>query len=116
MTMTRAPQDRIAELEEEVRQLRALLKPPLHQPSKWKLCKTEHDMLRAIAAGNGDFVSTLRIRAAVWRFADRDPVAVRVYVYAIRRKLKPHGVVIDSLPGFGYRIAKGLDELRGALQ
>ena len=101
--------ERLAELEEEVRQLRALLAPKVSTPGKWLLAPMEKVVFAAIAAGRGDFISSERI-IAVMDGRRRAPIGapditMRQYVLRLRRKLAPFGIVIESRQYYGYRLS-----------
>lgn len=57
----KSPYVRIAELEEENRQLRMLPKPDIRKVEPWNLTPTQHDILSAIVAGSGHYVSRERL-------------------------------------------------------
>lgn len=97
----------IADLREEIRQLRAALKPSDSKfPPEWKLSARETQVLSAIVAGNGAYVGQARIYTAVWGLRHRDRGIVGVVIHDLRRKLRPHDVRIDSAPSRGYRLIK----------
>jgi DNA-binding response OmpR family regulator len=111
----KSPYVRIAELEEENRQLRALLKPQLKRPAKWGLDNMEFQVLRAIIAGEGLPVSPERIRRAVWGRDVRSEHVLRQHIYYLRKKMAPHGVSIVLQRPTGYWIdAAGLRIVREA--
>lgn len=102
--------ERISELEEEVRQLRALLAPKVSTPGKWRLGPMEKAVFCAIAAGKGDYVSSERIMV-VLDGRRRAPIGapditMRQYVMRLRRKLAPFGIVIESWQYYGYRLSE----------
>ena len=96
-------QDRIEELEEEVRQLRELLAPSLGFPRDFRLTPIEEKILSAIYARAPAVVAHERIRAAVYPDPDTAPETnvIDVRVSSIRRKLKPYGVEIKNRWGEG---------------
>ena len=72
-TDLRRMQDRIEELEEEVRQLRELLAPSLGFPRDFRLTPIEEKILSAIYARAPAVVAHERIRAAVYPDPDAAP-------------------------------------------
>ena len=111
----KSPYVRIAELEEENRQLRALLKPELRRPDAWGLTRMEHDALRAIYGGGGGVVSKKRIETALYGRRCPDPVCLRCHLANLRRKMKPYGVLIHLKWSQGYFLdADGLRIVREA--
>ena len=99
----RRAQDRIEELEEEVRQLRDLLAPSLGFPRDFRLTPIEEKILSAIYARAPAVVAHERIRAAVYPDPDTAPETnvIDVRVSSIRRKLKPYGIEIKNRWGEG---------------
>lgn len=93
---------RIDELEEEVRQLQGALKSGLTLPERWGLTPKEQDLVQALIAGGGRYVSGQRIRTAVYGQQYRSDHIIKVMVYKIRRK----GVEIETRPQFGYRLSE----------
>ena len=96
-------QDRIEELEEEVRQLRDLLAPPLKFPPEMRLSPMQERILSAIYARAPAVVAHERIRAAVYPDPDAVPETNSVdrTVSTLRRKLKSYGVEIKNRWGEG---------------
>lgn len=113
----KSPYVRIAELEAEVRELRALLKPDMRKFEPWGLTNAEHVILSAIAAGNGACVSRERLHRTVYGRRYVGPVALRSHVFHLRKKMSPHGVTIFCRSLQGYWIdAAGLKIVRAATQ
>ena len=101
--------ERIDILEEENVQLRRMLLPGRNEPYE-NFTPAETKVLRAIAAGMGEFVPTERIYAAAYGFRDSgDIVQVRVVINKMRAfmrlgKRKP--IEIESKRHYGYRLNK----------
>jgi hypothetical protein len=97
---------RVAELEEEIRQLREALAPDtfaispidgLHMPRRIAVmfaCLQKHGT-----------VSRKKLYVALYG-ADgtADPKVIHVYVHGLRRMLEPHGYRIKTVWGQGYRL------------
>ena len=96
-------QDRIEELEEEVRQLRELLAPALKFPPEMRLSPMQERILSAIYARAPAVVAHERVAVAVYPDPDMAPEtnSVAVQVSHLRRKLKPYGVEIKNRWGEG---------------
>ena len=61
-------------------------------------------MLHELVAANGAFRTATNLLDAVWDDPfDRSTDVVKVVIHALRRKLGDPGV-IETVPGFGYRI------------
>ncbi len=99
----RQMQDRIEELEEEVRQLRELLAPPLKFPPEMRLSPMQERILSAIYARAPNVVAHERVAVAVYPDPDMAPEtnSVAVLVSILRRKLKPYGIEIKNRWGEG---------------
>jgi two-component system cell cycle response regulator CtrA len=96
---------RNAELEEEVRQLRELLKPSLIFPREWKMMGGEQKILASLYAAPNGFRSTAALHAALSRI-DKDTEIKNVYVYVckLRKSLARAGILIETVRGQGYRL------------
>lgn len=96
--------ERIEELEEECRQLREMLVPPVTFPYDLGLSKIENDILAFILARAPNVALKNRILYAVWRDPDdaADLKTINVHICKIRRKLAPFGVAITVAWGEGY--------------
>lgn len=98
--------DRIGELEEQVRQLKAALGGELKWPPAWRLTRNETRVLGVLVAR-----SMVRVEAVLTllnsgrREAPLDDSNVRQTVYHLRRKVAVHGVGINTSVGHGYWIA-----------
>ena len=95
--------DRIAELEEEVRQLRELLCPGGHYV--WVFGFRQRNVLAALHAARGRAVSMERLLTAAWPDVEISPTTARVIIGDLRRKLKPKGIRILTGSPLSYRIA-----------
>jgi DNA-binding response OmpR family regulator len=79
------------------------------QVAEWRglplpLTPKEFGVLRELLAANGAFRTATNLLDAVWDDPfDRSPDVVKVVIHALRRKLGDPGV-IETVPGFGYRI------------
>ena len=68
------------------------------------LTPKEFAVLRELVAANGAFRTATDLLDAAWDDPfDRSPDVVKVVIHALRRKLGD-GNVIETVPGFGYRI------------
>ncbi|MFD1328272.1 helix-turn-helix domain-containing protein [Mycoplana ramosa] len=98
--------DEVDMLRERVRQLEAVLVPDGMQiPIEWKLTASEARVFSHIASR--DMATKDSILLAM--YSDRndlppEPKIVDVFVCKIRSKLKPFGVVIETVWGQGYRL------------
>lgn len=110
--------DRIAILEEEIIQLRGLLIPSidfLNVP----LTAREREILSVLVASAGRIVSNDYFMTLLSSEKDMgiDPNTVKVFIFKIRRKIKRHGVEIQTHRGVGYSLSKEacsrLKELEG---
>lgn len=103
--MSLSLQDRNEILEEQIIQLKALLAPPLEFPPDWKLTRAETRVLRTMMAAPDGRRSSEQIHAAVsGDDPETMPKIIHVYVCRLRQKLKPYGVSIVNIFGFGYRL------------
>jgi DNA-binding response OmpR family regulator len=117
--VSHALRERIEELEEENRQLRAQLIPPLTFPRRLGLTRTQSDILRFICARNCESVSRRRLYDALYGMRDNPPQekTLDVLIYKLRGKLAPHGVSIRSKHGEGWTIApESLAVLRAIIE
>lgn len=115
-----ALRDRVAELEETIRQLSE--KPEIIFPREWRLTPSESRLL-AVLYGATTVLSKERILAAVYSAAAEEPEAkiVDVFVCKLRRKTG-HLFEIETVWGQGYylppaekkRVAAELDAMNGA--
>lgn len=96
---------RIAELEEEVRQLKEALAPVIYFPPEWKLLRGERDILSGM-------LQQEVFRSSQYRYfrlrerEERDDIRnLSVRIWHIRRKLRPYvQVEIRSVWGIGYML------------
>lgn len=99
--------DRVAELEEEVRQLRAqtVLTEAYRVPVEWRLTAKEEAL--ALAFAKRGTLSKDAVMAALWSpkwdlDGEPSPKLVDVFVHNLRKKLAPHGLKIITQWGRGY--------------
>lgn len=84
--------ERIEMLEEENRQLKALLSPPMIFPSSWKLSPQEARLLAALYAHVG-FVAPERLRVAIVGVdGEQGNRYHQVVLVRLRQKVEPLGV------------------------
>lgn len=104
----RALRDRVDELEEEVRQLREQLVPPLEFPSAWRLTQSEASVLAFLYARNPHAMSRERVLSAVWGHCEDCPSEkiIDVVIGKMRMKLKHTGIVIDTRWGGGFALSR----------
>ncbi|HUZ66817.1 MAG TPA: winged helix-turn-helix domain-containing protein [Beijerinckiaceae bacterium] len=102
-----ALRERVDELEEEVRQLREQLVPPLAFPAEWRLTAVESSVLAFLFARSPHPMSKERVLAAVWGHCVDSPSEkmVDVVVSKLRVKLKDVGIVIDTHWGNGLALS-----------
>jgi DNA-binding response OmpR family regulator len=97
--------ERIGELEEENRQLKAALKPSVCFPASWKLWPREAKLLAALYASPG-FVSYESLRLAmVGTRGDAPENMVQVYMCRMRPKVAPFGIEFRVVRGTGLVLA-----------
>lgn len=92
-------------LRERIRQLEEALSPTFTVPVEFGLTSSEGRVLSCLV--HREFATKPQIMMAV--YADRfdeepEPKIVDVFVCKIRKKLRPHGVVISTVWGQGYRL------------
>lgn len=99
--------DRVAELEEEVRQLRAQTVQPsaFRIPAEW--CLTAKEQALALAFAKRGTLAKDAVMAALWSpkwdlDGEPSPKLVDVFVFKLRKKLAPHGLKIITQWGRGY--------------
>jgi DNA-binding response OmpR family regulator len=98
--------DRVDELQEENRQLRALLNPPATLPTHWRLTPLECRVVAAIARGRGRTVSTEQLLGTVYGAGhERDRSSLHVAIVKIRRKRDLHGLTISTAHGSGFSMS-----------
>ncbi|RUM06789.1 winged helix-turn-helix domain-containing protein [Rhizobium chutanense] len=99
--------DRIAFLEERVRQLEEALMPAsVMAPIEYQLTANEARVFSHLASR--DFGTKQSIMMALYSDRAEEPEIkiVDVFVCKMRRKLKPFGVRIETIWGQGYRLAR----------
>lgn len=99
--MCKACQDRIAELEEELRQLKEAFAPTLDLPDSIPMQRGQRLILQALLARS--IFSPTQYRAYVNGRPGRDDVRnLSVTVHRIRKVLDPYDIKIKTTPGVGY--------------
>lgn len=104
---TRALRDRVDELEEANRQLIQAFMPMLAFPREWGLSRSEHRLLAALyQAPASTYVPNSALHVAISGLgAESDPLPIiRVSMVRLRKKLRPHGLTIETVWGLGYRL------------
>lgn len=102
MTAETALRARVAELEEEVAQLRTLLTPsPFAARRPFGLTYSENKVLLAILAASPSIAKFRSIHVAVYGRQARDGNVIGVHVLRIRKKVAPFGVTIACIKGEG---------------
>lgn len=95
------PEDRIAELEEEVRQLREALAPAhLLAPIEYKLTPAEQRLYSALAVGG--VLPDERLEQAIGEGRIISEGLLRTHITKLRKKLRPFNVRIVNISGIGY--------------
>lgn len=103
--MTAALRDRVAELEEVVRQMRAAFAPDIAFPADWKLKFKDRAILSSLYVSRGGHVSAeallLWVEGAETVSID---VNVRQWIAVLRAKVEPFGIAIEVRHGKGYSL------------
>jgi len=104
MNTEAALRDRIAELEERIRQLEKAFAPEISVPDEWCLTALEGKLFRLFAQNR--LVTIESFLLLYYGFRDEPPATnmMRVLVSNLRHKLGPFGVHIDTVWGLGYRL------------
>lgn len=100
-----ALEDRVDLLEEQVAQLERALSGDLPCPIEWRLTASETRVFGVLV--HREVASRDAIMAALYRDRNReepDPKIVDVFICKLRRKIKPHGVVIKTRHGMGFSL------------
>ncbi len=103
--------EQVGELEEQVRQLRAMLTPQVELPA-WmpRLSGIERSIILTLLAR--PFVPYEAMLNAVWPMgegrdgAEPDVKTLAVYVTRLRRKVEGHGIIINGVWGRGLEMAQ----------
>lgn len=114
----KSPYVRIAELEEECRQLRIALlnavRPPMQFPAEWGVTRNEGRILMALCGANGRVVSRDHLNYAI-HAQNLSEKNLDVYIYRLRGRLKRVGAKIICKPCFGWALdSAGLKTIREA--
>nr|WP_278422938.1 helix-turn-helix domain-containing protein [Brucella anthropi]DAM62818.1 MAG TPA: Transcriptional regulatory protein, C terminal [Caudoviricetes sp.] len=97
--------DRIAAQEERIRQLEELLVPSkIRIPLEWSLSPAEATVFACLAARR--FATKEMIYHALYalRSDDVEPKIVDVFICKLRKKVKPFGVIVETVWGSGYTL------------
>jgi DNA-binding response OmpR family regulator len=99
---------RIEELEEENRQLRELLAPKLTFPVELALSRKQNTLLAMLFRTSPNTVKNDRIFTVFWGDALAPPSehAVKMQIFALRKKLRDCNIVIQTNYGEGYFLTK----------
>jgi DNA-binding response OmpR family regulator len=96
----------IAFLEEEIRRLKELLRPPILFPPEWRLSRRETQLLAAIYGGADSPVSLARLIYAI--YGDDEPEfvtdCVKVTIFHLRQKMRAHRVRIINVREVGWHL------------
>lgn len=97
---------RIEELEEELRQMRAIAQPVDILPLEWKLQNSQQKPVLALATAPDGYLSHERAFQIVARLSTEcDPrLVVSQQIFRARPKLKPYGIEILTRWGLGYEM------------
>lgn len=98
--------DKIAELQEEIRQLRVIaFGTDIVIPAEWKLSRTQTALLQCLAAREVVTWDTWASACtALNPNFDAGPAVMKVHVSHLRRKLRPVGIVVYLRHGVGYSL------------
>jgi DNA-binding response OmpR family regulator len=105
------PSVRIAELEEEVRQLRDLLKPRLTFPERWKLTVREGEVLAVLWANYPHWTNRRHLGSAVWRYENRSDKLIDVTLFNLRARVAPLGIRLANTHGRGWMLTSESREI-----
>lgn len=104
-------------LREENRQLRGVLGSGMRWPAEWRLSRTETIILGMLVSRE-TAVSTDALMTVLYSDRIEPPGSdniIRVFVTALRRRLRPWGVTIRNIRDAGYYLAaEDRNMLRGA--
>jgi DNA-binding response OmpR family regulator len=96
----------VAWLEDEIRRLTLLLRPPIMFPEAWGLSRRETQLLAAIYGGGDSPVSLARLIYAI--YGDDEPEfvtdCVKVTMFHLRQKMRPHKVRIINVRDTGWHL------------
>ncbi|OCC01820.1 hypothetical protein BA190_26780 [Labrys sp. WJW] len=113
VTVEQCLRDRVAELEELVRQQQEAFAPTLQWPPAFKLTATKARLLAALFKANGRIVphSSLRYLLPTDNGGDWDENIVKVHISGLRQRLAPFDLFIHTHWGVGYSLT-GLSRSR----
>ena len=97
--------ERVEYLEEENRQLRSALSgPKFDYPREWKLTRAEQRLLHCLYTGKHGFRQHEALLHAVAHHEWADDNLLKVQISKVRKKLKPFGIIINTVWGEGYQL------------
>jgi DNA-binding response OmpR family regulator len=109
----------VAWLEDEIRRLNLLLRPPIMFPEAWGLSRRETQLLAVLYRGGDSPVSLARLIYAI--YGDDEPEfvtdCVKVYMYRLRQKMLVHNLVIINVWAVGWHLdARSREFVRKAIE
>lgn len=100
-----AQRERIAGLEEQIRQLNDAFAPKIGFPAAWGLRPKQAMILSALYSTRGSYITGEALKLRVYGFdVDHDENTVRVTVFGLRKKLEPFGIAIETRRDEGYAL------------
>lgn len=88
--------------EEQVRQLRAILRPEIEFPREWGLTQSQSRMLGVLGMRNEATLRALQEASKRDPTVNTDPQVVNAQICLMRPKLAPFGIKIGTSWGKGY--------------
>lgn len=100
---------RFGELEEELRQVRALMVPDVNSAAaaRLNLEPQEYGVLERLRRAYPGCATLERLSVGLSARADNPGAVAKMRIFTLRRKLAAHGVVIKSAKGAGYYLDAG---------
>lgn len=96
---------RIRQLEDEIEILKdALADRAVMLPPEWKLSAREAEVFRIMIKRNVTRIATFMAALYSDRLDPPEDKIVSVYIFKMRRKLKPFGIEIRAVRGVGYAL------------
>ncbi|QPF87002.1 helix-turn-helix domain-containing protein [Bradyrhizobium genosp. L] len=95
---------RIEELEEELRQLKSRIAPPVTFPGAWNLYPSQHRLLAAFSASRDGFLSSDQIYIALGSEAEYADNLIKAQICHLRRKVDRLGIKIVCRKELGYEM------------
>ncbi len=102
--------DELEEANERIRQLEDALAPEGMIPLSFRLTASERRVLAALYRREICTKDMLHLASSKGEHPETGLKIVDVYICKLRRKLKPHGLGIETIWGQGYRLATGTRE------